>query len=150
MSAPIRRARASPFRCSSGPRSRPAPMTSRWSTSGSPACSPTPGTIGAYRGAGRPECLLDLERLMDTAARQIGIDPAELRRRNFVTPAQMPYTTAMGETVRYRRFQPVPHQDAGGRRLERLRRRARPRPRSAASSTAAGSPPTSNGPAPWS
>ena len=54
-------------------------------------------TIGAYRGAGRPECLLDLERLMDTASRQIGIDPAELRRRNFVTPAQMPYTTAMGE-----------------------------------------------------
>ena len=54
-------------------------------------------TIGAYRGAGRPECLLDLERLMDTAARQLGIDPAELRRRNFVTPQQMPYTTAMGE-----------------------------------------------------
>jgi len=54
-------------------------------------------TIGAYRGAGRPECILDLERLMDTAARQIGMDPAELRRRNFVKPAQMPYTTAMGE-----------------------------------------------------
>ena len=79
-------------------------------------------TIGAYRGAGRPECLLDLERLVDTAARQIGMDPAELRRRNFVTPAQMPYTSAMGETVRYGRFQPLPHQDAGGRRLERLRR----------------------------
>ena len=54
-------------------------------------------TIGAYRGAGRPECLLDLERLMDTASRQIGVDPGELRRRNFVKPAQMPYTTAMGE-----------------------------------------------------
>ena len=54
-------------------------------------------TIGAYRGAGRPECLLDLERLMDTASRQIGMDPGELRRRNFVKPAQMPYTTAMGE-----------------------------------------------------
>jgi carbon-monoxide dehydrogenase large subunit len=54
-------------------------------------------TIGAYRGAGRPECLLDLERLMDTASRQIGMDPAELRRRNFVKPSQMPYTTAMGE-----------------------------------------------------
>jgi aerobic carbon-monoxide dehydrogenase large subunit len=49
-------------------------------------------TIGAYRGAGRPECILDLERLMDTAARQIGMDPAEL-----VKPSQMPYTTAMGE-----------------------------------------------------
>ena len=55
------------------------------------------GTIGAYRGAGRPECLLNLERLVDTAARQIGMDPAELRRRNFVTPAQMPYTSAVGE-----------------------------------------------------
>jgi carbon-monoxide dehydrogenase large subunit len=54
-------------------------------------------TIGAYRGAGRPECILNLERLMDTAARQIGMDPAELRRRNFVKPSQMPYTTAMGE-----------------------------------------------------
>jgi carbon-monoxide dehydrogenase large subunit len=54
-------------------------------------------TIGAYRGAGRPECLLNLERLMDSAARQIGMDPDELRRRNFVTAAQMPYTTAMGE-----------------------------------------------------
>src|SRR5450631_3922839 len=55
-------------------------------------------TIGAYRGAGRPECLLNLERLMDSAARQIGMDPAELRRRNFVKPSQMPYTTAVGET----------------------------------------------------
>jgi carbon-monoxide dehydrogenase large subunit len=55
-------------------------------------------TIGAYRGAGRPECLLNLERLMDSAARQIGLDPAELRRRNFVKPSQMPYTTAVGET----------------------------------------------------
>jgi carbon-monoxide dehydrogenase large subunit len=54
-------------------------------------------TIGAYRGAGRPECILDLERLVDTAARQIGMDPAELRRRNFVKPSQMPYTSAMGE-----------------------------------------------------
>ena len=54
-------------------------------------------TIGAYRGAGRPECLLNLERLMDTASRQMGMDPAELRRRNFVKPSQMPYTTAMGE-----------------------------------------------------
>jgi carbon-monoxide dehydrogenase large subunit len=54
-------------------------------------------TIGAYRGAGRPECIFNLERMMDTAARQIGMDPAELRRRNFVKPSQMPYTTAMGE-----------------------------------------------------
>lgn len=54
-------------------------------------------TIGAYRGAGRPECIFNIERMMDTAARQIGMDPAELRRRNFVRPSQMPYTTAVGE-----------------------------------------------------
>jgi aerobic carbon-monoxide dehydrogenase large subunit len=54
-------------------------------------------TVGAYRGAGRPECLLNLERLMDSAACQMGMDPAELRRRNFVKPSQMPYTTAVGE-----------------------------------------------------
>jgi aerobic carbon-monoxide dehydrogenase large subunit len=54
-------------------------------------------TIGAYRGAGRPECLLNLERLMDSAARQMGVDPAELRRRNFAKHSQMPYTTAVGE-----------------------------------------------------
>ena len=53
--------------------------------------------IAAYRGAGRPECIFDIERLMDTAAREIGVDPAELRRINFVKPDEMPYTTAGGE-----------------------------------------------------
>jgi len=54
--------------------------------------------VSAYRGAGRPEAIYLLERLMDQAAAEMRIDPAELRRRNFIQPAQMPYTTPMGET----------------------------------------------------
>ena len=53
--------------------------------------------VGAYRGAGRPEAIYLLERLMDQAAAELKIDPAELRRRNFIQPAQMPYKTPMGE-----------------------------------------------------
>ena len=52
----------------------------------------------AYRGAGRPEAIYIIERLMDAAARQIGIDPAELRRRNLIRPAQMPYHNPMDKT----------------------------------------------------
>ena len=54
--------------------------------------------VSAYRGAGRPEAIYLVERLMDQAAAEMKIDPAELRRRNFIQPAQMPYTTPMGET----------------------------------------------------
>ena len=54
--------------------------------------------VGAYRGAGRPEAIYLMERLMDQAAAQLKLDPAELRRRNFIQPSQMPYTTLMGET----------------------------------------------------
>jgi carbon-monoxide dehydrogenase large subunit len=53
---------------------------------------------GPYRGAGRPEAIYFLERLVDAAARRTGIDPIELRRRNFVRPAQMPYRTPMDKT----------------------------------------------------
>jgi len=47
--------------------------------------------IAAYRGAGRPEANYFMERLIDTAAREMGIDRIELRRRNHIAPAQMPY-----------------------------------------------------------
>lgn len=53
---------------------------------------------GAYRGAGRPEAIYTIERLMDEAARVMDIEPAEIRRRNLITPAQMPYTNAMQQT----------------------------------------------------
>ena len=50
----------------------------------------------AYRGAGRPEATYFVERGMDMLARELGMDPAELRRRNFIQPDQFPYTTQMG------------------------------------------------------
>jgi len=53
---------------------------------------------GAYRGAGRPEANYLMERLMDAAAREMKIDPAELRKRNFLRPEQFPYVTHLGET----------------------------------------------------
>jgi carbon-monoxide dehydrogenase large subunit len=49
--------------------------------------------VDAYRGAGRPEAAYLIERLVDTAARDIGISPEALRRRNFIRPSAMPYTT---------------------------------------------------------
>jgi carbon-monoxide dehydrogenase large subunit len=49
--------------------------------------------IDAYRGAGRPEATYILERLMNKAAQEMGIDQAELRRRNFIQPSQFPYQT---------------------------------------------------------
>jgi len=52
----------------------------------------------AYRGAGRPEAAYAIERLVDEAARQTGIDRIELRRRNFIRPEQFPYTTPGGHT----------------------------------------------------
>ncbi len=50
----------------------------------------------AYRGAGRPEATQMLERLMDIAADELGIDPAEIRRKNFIQPDQFPLTTHGG------------------------------------------------------
>jgi carbon-monoxide dehydrogenase large subunit len=52
--------------------------------------------VDAYRGAGRPEAAYAMERLIDFAARRLGVAPEELRRRNFIKPEQMPYTTPLG------------------------------------------------------
>ena len=51
-----------------------------------------------YRGAGAPEAAYVGERLVDLAARELGIDPAEIRQKNSVTPDQMPWTNALGFT----------------------------------------------------
>src|SRR6266540_3564977 len=51
----------------------------------------TKAVNAAYRAAGRPEAVFVMERLMDLGARRLGLDPAEIRRRNFVRPAEMPY-----------------------------------------------------------
>ena len=52
--------------------------------------------VDAYRGAGRPEAAYVIERLVDSVAREVGVAPDELRRRNFIKPSQMPYQTATG------------------------------------------------------
>jgi carbon-monoxide dehydrogenase large subunit len=52
----------------------------------------------AYRGAGRPEAIYIIERLFNVAAQKLGLDPAEIRRRNLIDPGLMPYTNAMGQT----------------------------------------------------
>ena len=51
---------------------------------------------GAYRGAGRPEATYMLERAMDQMARELGVDPAEVRRKNFIDPGAFPYQTVTG------------------------------------------------------
>jgi carbon-monoxide dehydrogenase large subunit len=53
--------------------------------------------VHAYRGAGRPEATMALERAMDMLAVELGLDPAELRRRNFISPDAFPHVTAVGE-----------------------------------------------------
>ncbi|MDX2057222.1 MAG: molybdopterin cofactor-binding domain-containing protein [Gemmatimonadales bacterium] len=54
--------------------------------------------VDAYRGAGRPEATFLIERLVDTFAREIGMDPALVRRRNLIPKEKMPYTVATGIT----------------------------------------------------
>ena len=54
--------------------------------------------IDAYRGAGRPEAIYQLERLMDFCAKSLDVDPYELRRKNWITKDQFPYLSPTGET----------------------------------------------------
>ena len=53
-------------------------------------------TVGAYRGAGRPEATQLIERVIDVAAQRLKMDPADVRRRNFLDPASFPLTTPTG------------------------------------------------------
>src|SRR5205085_8010731 len=55
--------------------------------------------VSAYRGAGRPEANYYMERLIDEAARELGLDRFELRRRNHLKPAEIPYKNAAQMTV---------------------------------------------------
>ncbi len=61
--------------------------------------------MGAFRGAGRPEATCMLERIMDLAADELGVDPTELRRRNLLQPEQFPYTTRTGRTYDVGRYE---------------------------------------------
>ena len=54
--------------------------------------------VTAYRGAGRPEAIFAIERAVDLYAAKIGMDPAEVRRLNFVAPERFPYTNPAGST----------------------------------------------------
>jgi len=62
---------------------------------------------GPYRGAGRPEAIYIIERLLDAASRRCGLDRVELRRRNLVKPVQMPYRNPLGKTYDTGRFERV-------------------------------------------
>jgi carbon-monoxide dehydrogenase large subunit len=57
----------------------------------------TTAPVAAYRGAGRPEATFVIERLMDIAARALNLDPAEIRRRNFVPADRFPFRTVTGQ-----------------------------------------------------
>ena len=61
----------------------------------------------AYRGAGRPEATYAIERAIDVLAREVGIDPAEIRRRNFIATDKFPYTSVGHARVRQRRLRAV-------------------------------------------
>ena len=93
----------------------------------------------AYRGAGRPEAAFVLDRLLDRAARRLGMDPAELRRRNLVRAGEMPFATGLV----YRDGVPISYDpgdyvaafdetlralDYAGWRKEQAARRGGPRP----------------------
>ncbi len=63
--------------------------------------------VDAYRGAGRPEAMYVIERLMDQAAVELGMSPVEIRRRNFVRPDQMPYSAPNGFVIDSGSFEAV-------------------------------------------
>ena len=67
-------------------------------------------TLTTYRGAGRPEATLVIERMLDIAADELGLDRVEIRRRNLIRPEQMPYRTAIGETYDCGEFGPLMEQ----------------------------------------
>ena len=64
-------------------------------------------TLTTYRGAGRPEATMILERMMDLAAAELGLDPVAIRRRNLIAPERMPYRTAIGEAYDCGEFEAI-------------------------------------------
>jgi carbon-monoxide dehydrogenase large subunit len=85
-----------------------------------------------YRGAGRPEATYVIERLIDDAARELGLDPVALRRKNVISPSAMPYKTPLGLTYDCGEFgrgmdEAVKHGDVAGfpARREASRRQGR-------------------------
>lgn len=64
-------------------------------------------TLTTYRGAGRPESTFIVERMLDMAADELGLDRVDIRRRNFIHPEQMPFKTAIGETYDCGEFEAI-------------------------------------------
>ncbi len=82
--------------------------------------------VAAFRGAGRPEATVALERLMDLAAAELGIDPAEMRRRNLLAPEDFPLTTPTGANMdsgEYERALDLALNTAGYRQLRSEQRK---------------------------
>ncbi len=102
-------------------------------------CTP----IAAYRGAGRPEGNYFMERLIETAAREIGIDSIELRRRNHIAPEADAVQVAGQQPLRSGASSAPSSTRRWRSRTGTVSRRARPRARSAASCAAAASAATS-------
>ena len=78
-------------------------------------------TIGAYRGAGRPETNYLMERLIEIAAREMGIDPVEIRRRNLIPNDAFPYRTHMNDIYDVGRVRSRARRRGRVQRLARLR-----------------------------
>jgi carbon-monoxide dehydrogenase large subunit len=72
--------------------------------------------LAVYRGVGHPVAILVMEALLDEAARRLGIDPADLRRRNLIAPDELPYTSITGHV-----YDSGSHREALEQLLERLR-----------------------------
>ena len=90
----------------------------------------TTAPVAAYRGAGRPEACFYIERLIDTAARAMGLDPAELRRRNLIPPERFPFRTVTGQSYDSGDYpqaldRALAAADYAGLRREQAERRAR-------------------------
>jgi carbon-monoxide dehydrogenase large subunit len=83
--------------------------------------------VDAYRGAGRPESIYLVERLVDAAAREVGLSPPEFRRKNFIGAAAMPFKTAAGEIYdsgEFARVMDKALEEAGWGAFEQRRREA--------------------------
>ncbi len=87
--------------------------------------------VGAYRGAGRPEATAAIERMVDAFAAEIGMDPVDVRRRNFIAPEDFPYQTQTGADMDNGEYAAaleavVEAADYAGLRVEQQRRRSDP------------------------
>jgi carbon-monoxide dehydrogenase large subunit len=71
--------------------------------------------LAVYRGVGHPVAILVMEALLDEAARRLGLEPAELRRRNLIAPAELPYTSITGHV-----YDSGSHQEALEQLIEQL------------------------------